>query len=105
MAQNFTPIAKGRKDITVSAVSQRIQLATAKNGDWDVRMINKGTAEVAFCYGDSMVVASFTLDPTLQPAPWCEVLRGVATTTDGLYVAVIAAGATGTVEFCIGSGS
>lgn len=100
---NFAPKPGSRKTITVSSSAQRVQLTTSP-GTFDVRIRNKGTAEVALRFGDSTVTASLTTDMT-QDISFCEVLRGATADAGGLYVSVIAAGSTGDIEFTIGKGS
>jgi len=101
--RNFSPKPGGRKTITVSASVQRVQL-TSNPGSFDVRIVNKGTAEVAIRFGDSTVSASLTTDMTCTSGS-IEVLRGVTANAGGLYVSAIAAGATGDIEFTVGVGS
>lgn len=102
--RNFSPKPGGRKTITVSASAQRVQL-TNNPGSFDVRIVNKGTAEVAIRFGDSAVSASLTTDMTCTSGGSIEVLRGVTADAGGLYVSAIAAGATGDIEFTVGVGS
>ena len=101
--RNFAPQPAGRKKIAVSSSTGNVQLTLAP-GQFDVRVCNLGTAPVAIRFGASNVTASFTTDMQV-PAGAVEVLTGMTNDSAGLYVAAIAAGSTGDIEFTLGNGS
>lgn len=87
--------------ITVGAASARV-LVGRRDGAQAVRIVNDGTATVWIEAGDSGVVAAATDLPIL--AGTVEVLTFSPGSDGSLYIAAIAAGATGTISFTPGSG-
>lgn len=96
----FAAIPASGKKITVSASSQRTVLDTRGTKN-QIRVANLGTDTVWIEFGDSAVTASMTTGIPI-PAGRVEILS--SNPTADLYVAVIAAGATGDIWFNIGEG-
>jgi hypothetical protein len=87
--------------ITVGAASGRV-LVCNRNGAQSVRIVNAGTATVWIEAGGSAVTAAVTDLPIL--AGTVEVLTFNPGDNGALYIAAIAAGATGVIYFTPGDG-
>lgn len=100
----FAPGGNGLapKRITISAVTQSVNLGN-RNGPTQVRICNMGTAAVYIKAGGSDVTAALT-DLTIPPNGFTEVQTFSPGANGDLYIAAIAAGATGVIEFAIGEG-
>lgn len=97
----FSPIAAGTVNIDVSASSAQVALG-AGNGPCPIRIMNNGTATVWVKFGATGITASLTADFPVGPGV-TEVLMAPPSTS-ALYVAAIAAGATGKIYFTPGLG-
>lgn len=97
----FVPRDNATVNINVGATTDRVQISVEK-GDTDIRVANLGTAPVWIRFGNSTVVATTTTDMPV-PAGAVEVL-GIPPKSAALYVAAIAAGATGRIYFTPGEG-
>lgn len=92
----------GCKNITVSSSTARVKVCD-DHGDVDVEITNDGTATVWIEFGDEAVeAAAATGNPV--GAGVCKVLRAPEQNSP-LYIAAIAAGATGIIYFDPGSGA
>lgn len=100
MSQPFKPGRAATVNIDVSASSQRIALNYYPDS---IRVMNNGTATVWIAFGDSSVTASLTTGIPVGPGV-TEVLREANADGAILYVAAIAAAATGKIYFTPGSG-
>ena len=91
-------------NIDVSAASQAVLIGNlpAASGD-TIRIQNNGTATVWVNFGPSTVTASLTTSMPV-PAGAIEVMTLPHNSTNIVYAAVIAAGATGKIYFTPGSG-
>lgn len=101
MERAFNPAVGGTKSITVGAASARVFIYR-QNGPMQVRVVNDGTATVWIRAGGSAVAATTSDIPVL--AGTIEVLTFAPDEGSDLYLAAIAAGATGTIYFTPGSG-
>lgn len=101
MSRSFSP-SKNTANISVSGSSQRVLLDT-RNGPMTVRVMNNGTATVWIQGGDSTVTASTTTSLPVGPGVH-EVLTFSPGQNGELWIAAIAAGATGTIYFTEGAG-
>ena len=97
----FSPRGK-TANINVSNASQRV-LLTNRNGATAVRVMNDGTATVWLNWGDATVTSTTTSGLPVGPGVHEVLTLGPAENGD-LYVAAIAAGATGKVYFTVGEG-
>lgn len=98
MSVPFSPAGNQTVSINVSASSQNVQV-TASSGMQQVRLMNNGTATVWIRFGtDNTVTATTSNLPIAAGA--AEVLSHQGP----LYVAAIAAGATGFIYFTPGEG-
>ena len=92
----FQPVAAGTVQITVGAASANILVASG-NAYRQVRVMNNGTATVWINHGDSAVTAALATGLPVGPGV-TEVLT--CPPSDGtLYIAAIAAAATGIIYF------
>ncbi len=97
----FQPLAAATVNITVGAASGNVSVA-AGNGSRQVRVMNNGTATVWINHGGSAVTAALATGVPVGPGV-TEVLTFPP--SDGtLYIAAIAAAATGIIYFTPGSG-
>jgi hypothetical protein len=107
MADAFYPAMKATLKFDVSASSQSGQI-TNINGPIPVLVENTGTASVWFAYGDKNITASVPGAGTVTgadielPAGSAQVFT-MSSSNGPLYAAVIAAGATGRVQFTPGA--
>lgn len=99
----FQPGHVNTVNVNVSSSSQRVQITTHKRTP--VRIYNDGTATVWIEFGDTTVVAALATGIPVGPGV-TEVLTGavIHPSSDGLNVAVIAAGSTGKIYFTPGDG-
>ena len=95
--QPFEP-AGSTVSITVSASSQRVDIGNPDS----IRIFNSGTATVWIAFGDATVEATTAAGMPVGPGV-TEVVRKPRFGT-ALYVAAIAAGATGIFYFTPGNG-
>lgn len=102
MVRSFSPAARGTVNINVSGSSQRV-LVGKRNSPISVRIMNNGTATVWISGGDVTVTASTTTSAPVGPGVH-EVLTFSPGKDGKLYVAAIAAGATGRIYFTEGEG-
>lgn len=95
-----------RQDATVNldsgAASVRVLVSAAQQPQVTVRIINDGSATVWIKSGDVTVTADVTNDIPVR-AGASEIMTFKAP-TGGLYIAAIAAGATGKIYFTPGAG-
>jgi len=98
----FHPTKAATVSINVSSSSQAVQLFTER-GPVSVRIMNNGTATVWVSFGDSSTTASTSTSVPIG-AGVTEVLTLDNIGTGPLYVAAIAAGATGNIYFTPGRG-
>lgn len=97
----FSPRSK-TVNINVGAASQRV-LLTNRNGATAVRIMNDGTATVWLNWGDATVTSTTATGLPVGPGVH-EVLTFGPSENGDLYMAAIAAGATGRVYFTVGEG-
>jgi hypothetical protein len=102
IARSFTPVTAGTVNINVSGSSQRV-LVENRNAPITVRIVNNGTATVWLNSGGSTVTATTTTGFPVGPGVH-EVLTFSPDADGNLYIAAIAAGATGIVYFTPGAG-
>jgi len=102
MIRSFSPAPAKTVNIDVSGTSQRV-LVASRNGPVTVRIMNNGTATVWLNWGDVSVTATTTSGLPVGPGVH-EVLTFSPGQNGLLYVAVIAAGATGRIYFTEGEG-
>jgi hypothetical protein len=89
--------------IAVSSSSQSTKVGSRDGGN-SIRICNLGTATVWIKFGDSTVAAT-TSDIPIPGNGFVEIMRPVPTqTTQHIYVAAIAAAATGNITFTLGEG-
>lgn len=89
--------------ITVGAASANVQIPNSASGAGQVRVRNRGTADVWFRFGgDNTVTADMTNDMSIG-AGGVEIFT-LPQNAGNAWVAAIAVGATGVVEFTAGSG-
>ncbi len=100
ISKTFTPVTAGTVNIDVSGSSQRVSLALTNANQ--VRIYNDGTATVWIDFGDSTITASTTASMPFPAGAVEDVTPPNCGTT--LYVAAIAAGATGKIYFTPGTG-
>lgn len=98
----FHPAKGATVSIAVSSSTQPLKI-TRQDGRCDVRVYNSGTATVWIDFGDSTVTTSAATGMPIPAGAVCG-FNTPKPYNDGLYVAVIAAGATGTVYFTPGVG-
>ena len=102
MIRSFSPASASTVNINVSGSSQRV-LVAKRNSPVTVRIVNNGTATVWINAGDATVTAS-----TATSAPIGLGVHEVLTFSPGangdLYIAAIAAAATGIIYFTQGEG-
>lgn len=96
----FIPIVAATVNIAVSAASQRVAVSARSGGS--VRVMNNGTATVWIDFGSVSVTAALATSMPIGPGV-IEVLQCPDVGT-AINVAVIAAGATGTIYFTPGEG-
>ncbi len=101
-ARSFSPVTAGTTNINVSGTSQNV-LVENRNGPISVRIVNNGTATVWLNSGGSTVTATATTGFPVGPGVH-EVLTFSPHVDGNLYIAAIAAGATGIVYFTPGAG-
>jgi hypothetical protein len=99
----FAPSQNATANISVSASSQRVQIANT-TGRIRVRVMNNGTATVWLAFGDGTVSTAATTGIPLGPGT-SDVWTIDAPAASPLYAAAIAAGATGSVYFSPGAGA
>lgn len=97
----FSPRSK-TANINVAAASDRVFL-TNRNGATTVRVVNDGTATAWINWGDVTVTATTTTGLPVGPGVH-EVMTLAPAENGDLYVAAIAAGATGKIYFTVGEG-
>lgn len=99
----FQPRHAATVNISVSASSQRIVIPGCH--PTEVRVVNNGSATVWIEFGDSTVTAALATGVPIGPGV-IEVLTGsmLSAGSGDLYVAAIAAGATGSIYFTAGEG-
>lgn len=86
--------------VSVSASSQAVKLVD-QSGTQQVRICNLGTAPVFIRFGGSTITSTLAAGMPIPAAPYVEV---ITLPPDATHVAVIAAGATGDIEFTLGAG-
>lgn len=99
----FRPTAKASNFIAVNAGSQSIKL-TDDTGDISIAVVNLGTAPAWISFGGSSVTANMTQDIPVA-AGSTRGFTAQAPAGGSLYVAAIAAGATGNIWFTPGVGN
>lgn len=99
----FNPDAAGTVNINVSAASQRVQLYP-EAGPIDVLIVNDGTATVWVSHGDVTITASLSTGYPVRAGETKLLRLDNASLNSALYVAAIAAGATGKIYFTPGRG-
>ena len=97
----FSP-SKITTNIVVSAASQRVRVIN-RNSPVTVRVVNNGISTVWLNFGDSTVTASLATSLPIGPGVH-EVLTMSPGQNGDLYIAAIAAAATGTIYFTPGEG-
>jgi hypothetical protein len=99
----FAPVDAADVEIDISASSQRVLVREGQQAQMvAVRVMNNGTATVWIRAGDVAVVSTVARTP-IGPGRDC-ILRFPIPATGRLYIAAIAAGATGKVFFTPGDG-
>jgi hypothetical protein len=98
----FAPTGDDTANINVSSSSQRVKLGDI-NGELQVRFFNAGTAPVWIKFGDITVTADVTNDIPIA-AGYTGGFTVPPVSGGALYVAAIAAGATGIIYFTPGVG-
>ena len=102
MEKPFHPMKAATVNIDVSSSSQAVQITGIGSGYKQIRIANDGSATVWLNHGGSTVTAALASGFPV-PAGAVEVLT--FSPDDGvLYIAAIAAGATGKIYFTPGSG-
>lgn len=99
----FAPSPNATVAISVSASSQRVQIANA-TGRLRVRVMNNGSATAWVAFGDNTVTTAATTGLPVG-AGQSETLTVDAPAASPLNAAAIAAGATGSIYFSPGAGS
>lgn len=89
-------------NISVGASTANVKL-TNQRGEVQVRVVNNGSATAWIAFGDSNVAATLAASAPMPPAS-IDIFTVVAPYSGDLYVAAIAAGATGVVYFTPGAG-
>lgn len=102
MVRSFSPAKDNTVNINVSGSSQRV-LVAKRNSPISVRIMNNGTATVWINGGDVTVTATTTTGVPVGPGVH-EVLTFSPGQDGKLYIAAIAAGATGRIYFTEGEG-
>jgi hypothetical protein len=102
MVRSFSPAKDNTVNINVSGSSQRV-LVAKRNSPISVRIMNNGTATVWVNGGDVTVTATTTTGVPVGPGVH-EVLTFSPGQDGKLYIAAIAAGATGRIYFTEGEG-
>jgi hypothetical protein len=102
MVRSFSPAKDNTVNINVSGSSQRV-LVAKRNSPISVRIMNDGTATVWINGGDATVTATTTTGAPVGPGVH-EVLTFSPGQDGKLYIAAIAAGATGRIYFTEGEG-
>lgn len=100
--QPFVSNPNNTVNINVGAASQAVQLYP-EAGTINVRIMNNGTATVWISFGDPNVTATLATGIPIGPGV-TEVLTFQDNGNAPLYVAAIAAGATGKIYFTPGRG-
>ena len=98
MANAFLPVAGKTVNINVSSSSQEVRLGNPDS----IRIMNNGTATVWVDFGINSATATTTASMPVGPGV-TEVVR-YQSNGGPLYVAAIAAGATGIIYFTPGNG-
>lgn len=98
----FRPTGKDTQNISVNAGSQNVKLSDDQ-GDISIRVVNLGSATAWIAFGGPTVQASVTQDMPI-PAGATTGFTAQAPAGGPLYVAAIAAGATGSIYFTPGVG-
>lgn len=102
IARSFSPVTAGTVNINVSGTSQSVFVEN-RNSPITVRIVNNGTATVWINSGSSTVAATTATGFPVGPGVH-EVLTFSPGTNGDLYIAAIAAGATGNIYFTPGVG-
>jgi|GEM_PF-3868611 len=102
MVRSFSPAKDNTVNINVSGSSQRV-LVAKRNSPISVRIMNNGTATAWINGGDATVTATTTTGVPVGPGVH-EVLTFSPGKDGKLYIAAIAAGATGRIYFTEGEG-
>ena len=102
IARSFSPVTAGTVNINVSGSSQNV-LVENRTAPIPVRIVNNGTATVWLNSGGSTVAATTSTGFPVGPGVH-EVLTFSPDANGNLYIAAIAAGATGIVYFTPGAG-
>lgn len=89
-------------NIDVSSSSQRVAI-TSQTGPIQIRVMNNGSATVWINFGDSTATAALASGIPIGPGISCGFTES-APDGGALYVAAIAAGATGKIYFTPGGG-
>ena len=97
----FTARPASTVNIDVSAASQSIKVDNLASAT--VRVVNNGSATVWIAFGNSAVTAALATGAPVPPGT-VEVLGAGSGDNTALYVAAIAAAATGKIYFTPGSG-
>lgn len=100
--KSFRPTPKTTVNIAVGAASAAVKL-TDDPADLSVRVYNDGSATVWIAFDGPSATATLTQDIPI-PSKGVEVFTAQAGAGAPLYVAAIAAGATGNVYFTLGMG-
>jgi hypothetical protein len=102
MIRSFAPAQEKTVSIDVSATSQRILIGNT-NSPLTIRVMNNGTATVWLNWGD--VTVNATVANSLPIGPGVHEVLTLSPDQGGLlYIAAIAAGASGRIYFTQGSG-
>jgi hypothetical protein len=100
--KSFRPTMDATTNIDVGASSARVKV-TSGDGEVCVRIMNNGSATAWITAGDVSVTADTTNDIPI-PSGGVEVMTLKAPDGSALYIAAIAAGATGKIYFTPGWG-
>lgn len=100
----FRPTPSGTLNVAVAASSTSpLKLTGDQDGPTTIRVMNDGSATAWIEFGGSAVTASLTTSFPV-PTKGVEKFTVQAMSAGGVWVATIAAGATGNVYFSLGTG-
>ena len=97
----FQPVAAGTVNIDVGAASANVLVASG-NAHRQVEIMNNGTATVWINHGDSAVTAALATGKPIGPG--VDMVLTFPSSDGVIYIAAIAAAATGKIYFTPGSG-